>query len=260
MEDKFVLHWLDNSRSHRTLWMLDLLKLDYEVKVYLRHPETWRGPKSLFKVHPLGKAPILEIHFADGTDPLQLVESGFIMQYLLKYYDPEGLLTPDDEAGRLMLDYYLHYAEGSLEHILMALLINSTAKTIAPFGMKSIAKLVANGLNQGYYIHEYRLNMDYLEAQLIENGTGYFISNKLTAADIILSFPIYENLFDNEDGVKECTGDKRDIYKLWPNLGAWCIRVVRNDPSYKKISKMMDEMIQAYELELEQHKKSKKRR
>lgn len=226
--------------------MLDLLNLDYDVKVYLRHAETWRGPKSLFKVHPLGKAPILEIHFADGSESLQLVESGLMMQYLLENYDTKGLLTYHDEANRLMIDYYLHYAEGSLEHILMALLINSTAKTIAPFGLKSVAKLVANGLNQGYYIHEYRLNLDYLEAQLSENGTGFFVGNKLTAADIILSFPIYENLFDNEDGVKECTGDKRDIYKLWPNLGAWCIRVVRNNPSYRKISEMMFQMIDEY--------------
>lgn len=242
-QDKFVVHWLDNSRSHRILWMLDLLGLEYLVKIYLRHPETWRGPKLLFKVHPLGKAPILEIHFADGRDPLQLVETGLIMQYVLKHYDPRGLLRPNNPADELLVDYYLHYAEGSLEHILMALLINSTAKLVAPFGMRLIAKLVANGLNQGYYIHEYRLNMDYLENQLIENGTGYFVGDKLTAADIILLFPVYENLFDNEEGVKECTQDKRDIYKLWPNLGAWCIRVVRNDPSYSKITEMMNQQI-----------------
>jgi glutathione S-transferase len=239
--------------------MLDLLELDYDVKVYLRHPETWRGPKSLFKVHPLGKAPILEIHFDDGSDPLQLVESGLMMQYILEHYDFHGLLTTKDESENLMINYYLHYAEGSLEHILMALLINSTAKTIAPFGMKSIAKLVANGLNQGYYIHEYRLNMDYLEAQLAENGTGYFVGDKLTAADIILSFPIYENLFDNEDGVKECTNDKRDIYKLWPNLGAWCIRVVRNNPSYQRITEMMYQMIENYKIQSEQAKKLKRK-
>lgn len=245
-QDKFVVHWLDNSRSHRILWMLDLLGLEYLVKIYLRHTETWRGPKLLFKVHPLGKAPILEIHFADGRDPLQLVETGLIMQYVLKHYDPRGILRPNNPGDELLVDYYLHYAEGLLEHILMALLINLTAKSVAPFGMKLIAKLVANGLNQGYYIHEYRLNMDYLENQLIENGTGYFVGDKLTGADIILLFPVYENLFDNEEGVKECTQDKRDIYKIWPNLGAWCIRVVRNNPNYRKITEMMNQQIAEY--------------
>ena len=61
LEDRFILHWLDDSRSHRILWILDLLNLDYEVKIYLRHPETWRGPLQLFDAHQLGKAPVLEL-------------------------------------------------------------------------------------------------------------------------------------------------------------------------------------------------------
>lgn len=93
LEDRFILHWLDDSRSHRILWILDLLNLDYEVKIYLRHPETWRGPLQLFDAHQLGKAPVLEVIFGDGRPPIKISELGFIIQYLLRYYDCQNIYT-----------------------------------------------------------------------------------------------------------------------------------------------------------------------
>ncbi|QFZ27160.1 putative glutathione S-transferase [Clavispora lusitaniae] len=237
MPDKFTLYWLDESRSHRIMWMLELLGLEYEVDVHLRHPETWRGPAELFNVHPLGKAPVLEIKFADGRPNLQLAETGLIMQYLLKHYDPSFILTPKREDEQLMVDYFIHYSEGTLQPILMAMLINTTAKRVAPIGLKTVAKLVTKGLNNGYYIHEFKLNLEYLNARLREEGTGFFVAGKLTAADIMLSFPVYENLFDNEAGVKECSGET-DLYRKFPLLGAWCDKV-KNDPIYSRITTVM---------------------
>lgn len=240
-KDKFVLYWLDESRAHRILWLLELLELDYDVQIYLRHPETWRAPPELLLVHPLGKAPILEIHFSDGSPPLQLAELGLIIQYLLSHYDTRRRFSPKGERDQLLMQYYLHYAEGTLEAILMPMLINTSAKRVAPLGLRSLAKVYARGMNNGYYIHEYHLNLQYLEEQLRAQGTGFFVGGKLTGADIILSFPIYENLFDNEAGVKECA-DETDLYKKYPNLGAWCDRV-RRDPAYSRISQLMREKV-----------------
>lgn len=237
--DKFTLFWLDDSRAHRVMWMLELLELDYEVDIYVRDPETWRGPKELFLVHPLGKAPILEVAFADGRPLVQLAETGLIMQYLLKHYDPNCLLSSRDENEQLMIDYFLHYSEGTLQPILITMLINTSMKRVAPIGLKTVAKLLSRGLNHGYYIHEFYLNLDYLEARLRSEGTGFFVAGKLTAADIILSFPVYENLFDNEAGVKECSGET-ELYRKYPRLGAWSDRV-RNDPVYSRISSVMKE-------------------
>lgn len=219
------------------MWMLEILGLDYEVDVFLRDPESFRGPPELFHVHPLGKAPVLDIQFADGRPAIQLVESGLITQYLLKHYDPTNILNPATEKELLMVDYYIHYTEGTLQPVLMSMIINTSAKRIAPLGLKTMAKLLAKGMNYGYYSPEFDLNLDFLEKNLLKNGTGYFVSNKLTAADIMLSFPIYENLFDNEAGVKECRGDIQ-LYKKYPQLGAWCNKI-KNDPLYKKISEVM---------------------
>ncbi|RLV94930.1 Glutathione S-transferase 1, partial [Spathaspora sp. JA1] len=235
---------LDDSRANRILWALELLELDYEVKVYLRHPQTWRGPLELFKEHTLGKVPILEIIFADpAKEPIKLVETGFMMQYLLRHYDPKHVLYPADPVQQLEIDYYLHYAEGSLQHIQIALLINSVATKVVPFGLKNLTKLITKALNNGYYIHEWRLNMQYLEDRLIQNGTGFFVGNTLTAADVVLVFPVFENVFDNEEGAKEITHDKRDLKKLFPNLFKWC-KLIKNNPSYIKICLMMDEEVE----------------
>lgn len=237
LRDKFVLHWLDESRSHRIMWMLELLELDYEVEVYLRDPDTWRGPKELFQIHPLGKAPVLEIMFADGRPLIKLAETGFIMQYLLTHYDPNHLLSSKDENEQLMIDYFVHYSEGTLQPILITMLINTSVKRIAPVGLKTVAKMLSKGLNNGYYIHEFYLNLEYLETRLRSEGTGFFVAGRLTAADIILSFPIYENLFDNEAGVKECSGET-DLFRKFPQLGAWSDRI-HNDALYSRISDVM---------------------
>lgn len=240
-KDKFTLYWLDESRSHRVLWLLELLELDYEVDIFLRDPETWRAPPELFQVHPLGKAPVLDIKFADGRPDLQLLETGLILKYLLTHYDPEYKFSPKDEGEKLMVDYYLHYSEGTIQPILMSMLINASAKRVAPLGLKTLAKLLSKGLNYGYYIHEWRINMEFLDNQLRKEGTGYFVGGKLTGADIILSFPIYENLFDNEIGALECTGEK-DLHKKYPCLGAWCDKVKHN-PEYQRITELMRQKV-----------------
>lgn len=241
-QDKFTLYWLNDLRSHRIMWMLEILRLDYEIDIFLRDSQTWRGPPELFHIHPLGKSPVLEIHFADGKPLIQLAESGLIVQYLLKHYDPKSLLHAELEADRLLVDYYIHYSEATLQPILMSMLINTTAKRVAPLGLKTMAKLVTKGLNYGYYIHEFNLNLEYLEKKLFNQGTGFFVGNKLTAADIMLSFPIYENLFDNEAGVRECSGETQ-LYKKYPQLSAWCNKV-KNDPIYLKISEIMAQRVE----------------
>lgn len=42
-----TLHYLKQSCSHRILWLLEELGLDYELKIYEREPETGFAPKEL---------------------------------------------------------------------------------------------------------------------------------------------------------------------------------------------------------------------
>jgi glutathione S-transferase len=86
-----IVHHLNNSRSQRLLWMLEELKLPYEIRFYERNPRTMLAPPELKQVHPLGKSPVLE----DGG--IKLVETGAICEYLV---DKTGRLGPTDQEDR----------------------------------------------------------------------------------------------------------------------------------------------------------------
>eukprot|EP01136_Pigoraptor_vietnamica_P028151 Opistho-1_new@85360 len=55
-----TVHHLNNSRSHRIVWLCEELGIEYRLVKHQRHPETQRSPESLNQVHPLGKAPTIE--------------------------------------------------------------------------------------------------------------------------------------------------------------------------------------------------------
>lgn len=246
---------LDDSRAQRIIWILELLELEYDVKIYLRHPKTFRGPKELYDVHPLGKSPVLEIIRGDGKPAMKLAESGFIIQYLLRHYDPHHILTPREEWQQTEVDYFLHYSEGTLQPLQVSILVNHVARSVAPWGAKLLTKTVTGAINNAYYLHEWALNLQFLESQLEKTGTGFFVGNRLTGADIILSFPVYENVFDNLESVKEITGEKSDLSRTYPRLYAWS-QMVANDPIYLQITEIMEQKVEDY---IHQHSSRKRK-
>jgi len=70
-----TVHHLENSRSHRVLWLLEELSVPYQIKRYQRE-DTLLAPDSLKKIHPLGKSPVI----TDGNRVI--AESGAILEYL----------------------------------------------------------------------------------------------------------------------------------------------------------------------------------
>lgn len=129
---------LDKSRSQRILWLLEELKVDYELKIYHRGSDML-APKELKEVHPLGKSPIVSIETEEMSKPLVLAESGLIVEYLVDHFGPwlapkryidgkEGQVGGESEEW-LRYRYYMHYAEGSLMlYMVVTLLVNSTSK------------------------------------------------------------------------------------------------------------------------------------
>lgn len=57
-EVKVVLHWLENSRSQRILWLLEELELPYEIVEYKRNAVTMFAGPELKAIHALGKVSI----------------------------------------------------------------------------------------------------------------------------------------------------------------------------------------------------------
>ena len=101
------VHHLNNSRSHRVLWLLEELSLPYEVIRYQRDPATMQAPQELREIHPLGKSPVIR----DGEQVL--AESGAILEYVLRKYGAGHLQPPADSAAHTRYMYWFHFAEGS---------------------------------------------------------------------------------------------------------------------------------------------------
>ena len=133
-QPKITLYWLNKSRSQRIVWLLEELKIPYEIKIYKRDQEM-RAPPELKEVHPLGKSPVVTVE-APGERRIVLPESGLITEYLIDHFAPqlcperypegnEGKAGAETEAW-LRYRYYLHFAEGSLMPPLLITLVSGS--------------------------------------------------------------------------------------------------------------------------------------
>lgn len=177
-----TLHHLEHSRSHRILWLLEELGVDYQIKRYERDPQTLLAPESLRRVHPLGKSPVISV---DGE---VVAESAVIIEYLLDRYG-EGVLRPpvgSEEYERYR--YWLHYAEASLMPPLLLSLVFTRLPTQVPWPMRPLVKGVSDRVRSTYVGPQIRTHLDYVEAQLAKDG--WFAGPQFTAADIQMSYPL----------------------------------------------------------------------
>lgn len=199
---------------------MEELGLDYEVKVYQRTPQ-FLAPKELLDVWPTGVSPILLVYRDGSSEPYQVAESGHIASYLVRNYDPKGILTPDTKDDAELVDYYLHFSEGSLQPHLVSLFVGDIAQKSSPWPANYLVGAVVSKMNAGYYIKRIVRNIGFLDQQLAKKGGGYLVGNKLSAADIILAFPVIENLFNNQERMN-AMGLGVNLNEDFPNLNKWC--------------------------------------
>jgi glutathione S-transferase len=181
------VHHLESSRSHRVLWLLDELGVDYEVDVYRRDPETWLAPASLKAVHPLGKSPVITDENRGGR---VIAESGAIIDYLLEHHDPEGRLAPPAGGGEHdRYRFWLHHAEGSaMPPLVMRLVFSRLGKPPVPALMRPLGRQFAKGVEHNFLEPRIRELRDYWEAELA--SASWFAGEAFSAADIQMSFPV----------------------------------------------------------------------
>ncbi|KAI5969774.1 hypothetical protein CANMA_001148, partial [Candida margitis] len=183
-EDKITVYWLAHSRAQRVVWLLEELGLEYNLHMEDR-VQMVRAPESYKKYHPLGKTPVVHIEKPDGTVK-KLAESGFIVQYLIDHYDTTGKFKPATEDDKDLIDYFNHYAEGTIQALLVGLLVNDVAGKSVPFPISTLVKTVVGKINQGYYAPETEKNVkylnDFLKAQHAK-GRKWFVGDKISAAD-----------------------------------------------------------------------------
>ncbi|KAF4120307.1 glutathione S-transferase [Geosmithia morbida] len=211
---KIKLYWLNQSRSQRIVWLLEELQVPYEIEVFHRTKEML-APPELAKIHPLGKSPVISITPPQGGEPVVLAESGFMTQYLCEHL-PGGkrLIPPRWKAGQedqvggeteayLRYQYYLHYCEGSLMPLLVMTIIISQRggndddniglqSPNVPFFIRPITSAAAGRIFSAYIYPNLRRHLAMLEDQLATSPDGgvYLCGRDLTAADILMSFPL----------------------------------------------------------------------
>lgn len=167
-----IVHHLENSRSQRVLWMLEELGLDYQIKRYERDRKTMLAPPELKRVHPLGKAPVIEDLDADGGRVI--AETGAIVEYLVEKADGR-LGTPAHRDAALRYRFWLHYAEGSMMPPLLLKLVLSRVPLMGKAAVKRIQPMID-------------VHLDYVESELAQRP--WFAGDAMTAADVMMSFPI----------------------------------------------------------------------
>ncbi|WP_343463850.1 glutathione S-transferase [Pantoea sp.] len=177
-----TVHHLENSRSHRVLWLLEELSVPYQLKRYQRE-NTLLAPDALKKVHPLGKSPVI----TDGNRVI--AESGAILEYLQQKYDGEQQLTLNDEDEQIQGRYWLHYAEGSLMPLLvMKLVFAQLGKKPVPWLLRPAGKALSKGLERAWLNKQLALHGSVIEQHLSQHR--FFAGAHFSIADVQMSFPL----------------------------------------------------------------------
>ncbi len=157
------VHHLKISRSTRIIWLMEELGLPYELVQHTRG-EDFRSPPSLYDVHPLGKAPAVEVN---GRT---MVESSAIIEYIVDRLGGGKLLPPD--SGRAEYLEWLHFTEGTLGMPMLMRLLGPR------WGMPDMAL--------GFMEAELKKQLDWIESQL--EGRSFLCGETFTGADINLEY------------------------------------------------------------------------
>lgn len=160
------LHHLRFSRSTRIIWLLEELGISYDLVEHHRHPETNRSQEDLFAIHPLGKAPTVEI---DGH---VMFESGAIIEYIIETRG-DGELAPASNADRAPYLEWLQLAEGTLA---MPILLTLLGPRFGGLG----------DVLGGFVAGEVEKLLDYIDAHL--EGRNFVVGDAMTGADINLEY------------------------------------------------------------------------
>ncbi|KAK1778756.1 hypothetical protein QBC45DRAFT_413293 [Copromyces sp. CBS 386.78] len=242
------------------VWLLEELGVPYDIKIFHRSKDML-APAELQKIHPLGKSPIVTIQPTTTTEPgpggaskkIVLAESPFIAQYLCDHFGKH--LVPNKynkkDGGELELggetdewmrhQHLLYYSEGSLmPPLLVALILSILSGPKIPFFIRPITSTVAGKVHNSFVVPNIENHCAFLQ-QLLEtspNGGQYLCGDKLTAADILISYPLL-----NLPRVEALGGEsqKGKLKEKFPKLFEYIARLKEHE-GYKRADKKIEEL------------------
>ncbi|RBP51248.1 glutathione S-transferase family protein [Arenicella xantha] len=200
-----TLHHLEYSQSYRVLWLLEELGATYELKVYERDKQTRLAPADYKAVSPLGTSPVI----TDGD--LNLAETSTIFDYILDQYPESPLRPAPHSAARTDYLFWFHAAQGSMMPMMLMSIVFQMLETRSPRLIRPLIKTVLGKASSAMVKPRMKLLLDKAEADLA--ATGWFAGDALSAADMMLSYPL------------ESADSKGLLKNDYPNCRAWVQRI-----------------------------------
>jgi glutathione S-transferase len=113
-----------------------------------------------------------------------LIESGFIIEYLLKHYDSEKQFKPadDNEAAWEAYTFWLHFAEASVMPPLVMRLVFTKVVEQSPMLIKPVSKSIRNQVEKSMISKSLDTILTMMEQHLQDNH--WFVGSEFSAADI----------------------------------------------------------------------------
>ena len=208
-----TVHHLNNSRSQRVLWLLEELEVPYEIRRHERDAATLLAPEALRAVHPLGKAPVIT------EDDIVVAETGAIVEYILDRHGAGRLEPARGGADWWRYRHWMHHAEGSaMPPLVMTLLLGRLPDSLPP-PAQPMAREMMGGVQKGFLAPNLERLKTYWNEALAP--TGWFAGPEMTAADIMMSFPL------------EAASSRSPFGEGQPNPGAFLARIHAR-PAYRR--------------------------
>lgn len=165
------LHHSPQTRSMRSLWLLNELGIDFEVENHA-FDKSLRDPDYL-KISPAGRVPALEI------DGMRMFETGAITEYLCERFPDANLGRMPGDPERAEWLIWVHFSETISQHV-AALTQQHIAIYKDEMRSPTVMKLEAARLKKCYAA---------LEEQL--ENREHLLRSGFTAADVSVGHALY---------------------------------------------------------------------
>jgi glutathione S-transferase len=207
-----TLHHLRYSRSTRIIWLLEELDIGYTLIEHHRNETTNRSQDDLYAIHPLGKAPSVDV---DGR---VMVESGAIIEYIIETHGAGKLGVAPGHADRSAYLEWLQFGEGT---VAMPLLLTLLGPRFG--GLDALPML------KGFVDGEVKKLFDYIESHM--TGREFLVGDSLTGADInmeyLLELSNLVGILNDRPNAKAYLGRlmARDAYKKAIEIGGPLVKM-----------------------------------
>lgn len=211
---------------HRIIWLLEELKISYEIRKYDKKsndqdtfdsfekqttaagsgegksepaPQAQSSSSSVYNVIADAVAASLAgalppRHTPTITDSSVVIrESGSIVEYLIQQYGRDRFY-PKTSSQRIDDNFFLHFAEGSFMPPLVLKLVFQTILEKSPFFVRPFTQIVANQIGGSFIDPVLRNNFGLVDLYLKRDGGRNFLAGgkEPTGGDFMMSWPVHQ--------------------------------------------------------------------